>query len=199
MNIDFNTYNPCPMDPSPFWRWFECHPGLGSWVQGLATVIGIITAIGVPWAIHLHGLTIAREPQRRARKSLRNALVIVLSNASFFRTLNARKLEEGEVMSPAECERTSDHLAESYQAIRDAIPELSPLLERSQLEEIKTTEAISDLIKFLEGYRPTIEREIMMLRRYNLSSGVITSSLSTGEYLAENVLPESDEMLRGVA
>lgn len=39
----------------------------------------------------------------------------------------------------------------------------------------------------------------MMLRRYNLSSGVITSSLSTGEYLAENVLPESDEMLRGVA
>lgn len=49
MAIDFNTWSPCQMEPNLFYRWFECHPGLGSWVQGLGTLLAIIFAALAPF------------------------------------------------------------------------------------------------------------------------------------------------------
>ena len=45
------TWDACTMEPSTWLRWIECHPALGSWIQGIGTLLAILVAVWVPMII----------------------------------------------------------------------------------------------------------------------------------------------------
>ena len=186
-------WDACTADPSAVIRWFECHPGLGSWLQGVFTAFGIVAAIAVPWAIHLHQLRIARAPHKKALARLILALGDAYVESGVLEAIGNEKA--GKVSADISGV-VARNLSDTYRGLINAEARIGQLIAKINFEDPAEAEAISNFQKLLIDQRGLMEKESRMLTLYPNSVGVVESSLSTGQWLGREVAPRAQELMQ---
>jgi hypothetical protein len=154
--------------------WFESHPGLGTWVQGIGTIGAILAAVIIPILINKRDEEIAHEPRVRALKLLKDELAVIAEATRNLIELSEIYLDEaGNANFDAV---VASSLALSLRIRSQEIIETRLLLtkpiEEAALDDLKTIQNLRDLLEVIDEHSEKFNREIGFLDR-NPTIGVV--------------------------
>jgi hypothetical protein len=180
------------MEPNLYLRWFECHPGLGTWVQGIGTLLAICVAIFIPLGIHLSERLAAQKPRLRAINRVLGALEMIKANAKALRRAEAKYNavidEEGHTrLDDINCTEVGAAMLAAYRNISDAGELLPEFVAQAEIESAQAIQSLNAVISVLNSNETAIANEMRWLAR-KVTRPVVQNSLGTGAYIADELL-----------
>jgi hypothetical protein len=85
--MDASVWNACTMDPHPWMRLIECHPGFAGYLQLIASIIAMMVAILVP-------IFLARSDRSRRADNLCKSVAVDVFDVKYESDLIANGLQE---------------------------------------------------------------------------------------------------------